>query len=102
MTRLIVPSCWRRSHTCALSSGSMSQSVGPPPSPSATPCTTVVTRISSFSNSSDSDRPSASSPAFVTVYTDWKGKISSVASDDVFTMSPPPAARSSGIAARHV
>src|SRR5207253_7698124 len=67
----------------------------PPPSPAATPWMRVVTRISSFSYSVLSAWPSASRPALVTAYIESNANDSMVASLDVLTMSPPPAARRS-------
>ena len=82
-------------------SGSQLQSVEPSPS-AATPWTRTVTRMSSSWTSVISVRLNASSAALVDTYIDSIGNGSRVDSLEVFTMSPPPAARSSGIAARHV
>ena len=78
------------------------ESVAPPPAPAAVPWTTVVTRMSSSRTSWASTLPNASSAAFEATYMDSIGNGCSVDSLDVLTMSPPPAARSNGTAARDV
>ena len=96
----ISPMLVQRSIASAPCSGSHSQPVDPPPAPFIPPRITVVTRMSESSEALRAKTtPKASSAAFVATYMDSMGKGCNVDSLDVLMMSPPPAARSSGMAA---